>query len=242
VSLTSIAEQPARIDVWAYVQIARIDHWFKNTFMILGVILAVFYEPQVAVWSSVPALIIAVVATCLVASSNYVLNELLDGPNDMLHPEKRRRPVSAPGDRKAANRQYRERQRQDRARRQQGMQRGEQWAMPARDRGAVRALVRDYVDSRRRLSEFYMYGLLVLLVLLFIRNPLVQSIVPVLVTVAVLIMLVEGIFIGRRARALAEKRLPGESTQGVRLYAAMRALQIRQLRMPKPRIKPGDSF
>lgn len=156
--------------------------------------------------------------------------------------EKRRRPVSAPGDRKAANRQYRERQRQDRARRQQGMQRGEQWAMPARDRGGVRALVRDYVDSRRRLSEFYMYGLLVLLVLLFIRNPLVQSIVPVLVTVAVLIMLVEGIFIGRRARALAEKRLPGESTQGVRLYAAMRALQIRQLRMPKPRIKPGDSF
>ena len=156
--------------------------------------------------------------------------------------ERRRRPVSAPGDRKAANRQYRERQRQDRARRQQGMQRGEQWAMPARDRGGVRALVRDYVDSRRRLSEFYMYGLLVLLVLLFIRNPLVQSIVPVLVTVAVLIMLAEGIFIGRRARALAEKRLPGESTQGVRLYAAMRALQIRQLRMPKPRIKPGDSF
>jgi 4-hydroxybenzoate polyprenyltransferase len=91
--LTSIAEQPARIDVWAYVQIARVDHWFKNTFMILGVILAVFYEPQVAVWSSVPALIVAVAATCLVASSNYVLNELLDGPNDMLHPEKRRRPV-----------------------------------------------------------------------------------------------------------------------------------------------------
>ena len=156
--------------------------------------------------------------------------------------ERRRRPASAPGDRKEANRQYRERQRQDRARRQQGMQRGEQWALPARDRGPVKALVRDYVDSRRRLSEFYMYGLLVLLVLLFVRKPLVQSIVPVLVLVAVLIMLVEGIFIGRHARALAEKRFPGESTQGVRLYAAMRALQIRQLRMPKPRIKPGDSF
>ena len=156
--------------------------------------------------------------------------------------ERRRRPVSAPGDRKEANRQYRDRQRQDRARRQQGMQRGEQWAMPPRDRGPVKALARDYVDSRRRLSEFYMYGLLVLLVLLFVRSTAVQSIVPVVVVVAVLIMLVEGIFIGRQVRALAEKRLPGESTQGVRLYAAMRALQIRQLRMPKPRIKPGQSF
>ena len=156
--------------------------------------------------------------------------------------ERQRRPVNAPGNRKEANRQYRDRQRQDRARRQQGMQRGEQWAMPPRDRGPVKALARDYVDSRRRLSEFYMYGLLVLLVLLFVRSAVVQSIVPVLVLVAVLIMLVEGVFIGRQVRALAEKRLPGESTQGVRLYAAMRALQIRQLRMPKPRIKPGGSF
>ena len=156
--------------------------------------------------------------------------------------ERRRRPVSAPGDRKEANRQYRDRQRQERVRRQQGMQRGEQWAMPPRDRGPVKALARDYVDSRRRLSEFYMYGLLVLLVLLFVRSAIVQTIVPVLVMAAVLIMLGEGIFIGRQVRALAGKRLPGESTQGVRMYAAMRALQIRQLRMPKPRVKPGDSY
>ena len=38
-------------------------------------------------------LAIAVLATCLVASSNYMLNELLDGPNDQLHPEKQFRPV-----------------------------------------------------------------------------------------------------------------------------------------------------
>ena len=42
-SLTPAAERPAPIDFWAYVQIARIDHWFKNAFMLLGVILAVFY-------------------------------------------------------------------------------------------------------------------------------------------------------------------------------------------------------
>jgi decaprenyl-phosphate phosphoribosyltransferase len=37
--------------------------------------------------------VLAVLATCLVASSNYVLNELLDAPMDSLHPEKRFRPV-----------------------------------------------------------------------------------------------------------------------------------------------------
>ncbi len=48
---------------------------------------------KVAAWSSLAPLALAVLATCLVASSNYVLNELLDGPNDRLHPEKRFRPV-----------------------------------------------------------------------------------------------------------------------------------------------------
>jgi hypothetical protein len=87
-----------------------------------------------------------------------------------------------------------------------------------------------------------MYGLVVLLVMLFIRNKLVQGIVPLLVLAAILIMLGEGIFIGYRVRALAQERLPGENTRGVRLYAAMRALQIRRLRVPKPRIKPGQSY
>jgi decaprenyl-phosphate phosphoribosyltransferase len=94
-SSTTLAEPGAapRARVWPYVQIARADHWFKNAFMLLGVLLAVFYEPHLFAPSSVPALLIAVAATCLVASSNYVLNELLDGPQDRLHPEKRHRPV-----------------------------------------------------------------------------------------------------------------------------------------------------
>jgi decaprenyl-phosphate phosphoribosyltransferase len=79
--------------IWPYVQIARIDHWFKNVFMILGVVLAFFYEPTLFAWSSVPPLALALLATCLIASSNYVLNELLDGPLDRLHPTKRLRPV-----------------------------------------------------------------------------------------------------------------------------------------------------
>ena len=155
---------------------------------------------------------------------------------------RRRQPYTAPKDRKEAARVGRDRQRTDRTRRMEAMRRGEEWAMPPRDRGPVRAFARDYVDSKRRFSEFYMYGLVVLLVLLFIRAPIVQTIVPLLVLGAVLIMAIEGILIGRKTKSLVAQRMPGESTRGLGLYSAMRALQIRRLRMPKPRIKPGDSF
>ena len=155
---------------------------------------------------------------------------------------RRRQPYTAPRDRKEAARVSRDRQRTDRSRRMEAMRRGEEWAMPPRDRGPVRAFARDYVDSKRRFSEFYMYGLVVLLVLLFIRAPIVQTIVPLLVLGAVLIMAIEGILIGRKTKSLVAQRMPGESTRGLGLYSAMRALQIRRLRMPKPRIKPGDSF
>jgi hypothetical protein len=155
---------------------------------------------------------------------------------------RRRQPVAAPKDRKEATRASRTRQRTDRSRRMEAVRRGEEWALPPRDRGPAKALARDYVDSRRRISEYYMYGLLVLLVLLFIRKPIVQTIVPLIVLAAVLIMGVEGILIGRKVKALAAERLPGQSTRGLSLYSAMRALQIRRLRVPKPRVKPGDSF
>jgi Protein of unknown function (DUF3043) len=151
----------------------------------------------------------------------------------------RRRRYNAPGDRKEALRQSRTRDRSTRARKAEAMRRGEEWALPAKDKGPVRALARDYVDSRRRASEFYMYGLVVLLFLLFLHNTVMQTLLPLLLIVMVLIMVVEGYFVGRRVTALATERFPGESTRGIKLYAAMRALQIRQLRFPKPRVKPG---
>ncbi len=78
-----------------YIDIARVDHWFKNAFMVLGVVVAVFYEPSLFSAQELPRLALAVLATCLVASSNYVLNEILDAPTDAEHPLKKFRPVPA---------------------------------------------------------------------------------------------------------------------------------------------------
>jgi hypothetical protein len=152
----------------------------------------------------------------------------------------RQRRFGAPADRKAAASQSRTRTRSERVRKGEAMRRGEEWALPAKDKGPVKALARDYVDSKRRLSEFYMYGLVVLLFLLFFRNHVVQTLLPPILLVMVLIMVGEGYLIGRKLKVLSAERFPGQSTRGLRMYAAMRALQIRKLRFPKPRVKAGD--
>lgn len=77
-----------------YVQLARIDHWYKNTFMLFGAVLAVFYRPELLRLESAFVLVGAFFVTCVVASSNAVLNEYLDAPLDRFHPKKRFR--SAP--------------------------------------------------------------------------------------------------------------------------------------------------
>jgi decaprenyl-phosphate phosphoribosyltransferase len=78
-----------------YISISRPDHWFKNVFMLPGIILAVFDERELFGWSMVPQLLVAILAVCLVASSNYVINEILDAPKDRNHPVKRMRPIPA---------------------------------------------------------------------------------------------------------------------------------------------------
>ena len=76
-----------------YASIARPDHWFKNVFMALGVLLAFFYHPELFTADVLLSIALAVVATCLIASSNYTINEILDAPRDRSHPSKRNRPI-----------------------------------------------------------------------------------------------------------------------------------------------------
>ena len=76
-----------------YIDIARPDHWFKNVFMLPGVLLALNFSPALMEPFSWSGVLLAVVAACLVASSNYVLNEILDRERDKHHPDKHLRPI-----------------------------------------------------------------------------------------------------------------------------------------------------
>ena len=132
--------------------------------------------------------------------------------------------------------------RTDRTRRYEAMKQGESWALNPKDRGPVRALARDYVDSKRRISEYYMYILLVLVVALFFRSKAAQEFISPLILVLVFIIVVDAQLIKRALNRLVAERLPGQSTKGLTVYAVMRALQIRRFRIPVPRVHPGDKI
>jgi hypothetical protein len=132
--------------------------------------------------------------------------------------------------------------RSERGRKYEAMKRGESWALNPRDRGPAKALARDYIDSKRRISEYYMYILVVLLAAVFLRNKTEQQYISPLVLVLVVIIVIDAQVIRRSLRKLVGERLPGESTRGLTMYAVMRALQIRRFRMPAPRVRPGEKF
>ena len=75
-----------------YVQLARPDHWFKNIFMIPGMVFAyMYFHPELNL-GLLGKLMLAVISTCLIASANYVINEWLDAEFDKHHPVKKLRP------------------------------------------------------------------------------------------------------------------------------------------------------
>ncbi|WP_089943791.1 UbiA prenyltransferase family protein [Candidatus Entotheonella palauensis] len=76
-----------------HIEIARFDHWFKNVFVIPGVFAALLLAPDYQGADLIWRLIAGLVAIGMVASSNYVINEVLDAPYDRQHPVKCHRPV-----------------------------------------------------------------------------------------------------------------------------------------------------
>jgi Protein of unknown function (DUF3043) len=157
---------------------------------------------------------------------------------------KRRQPIAGSSRAPAAPRtkEDKAKARTNRASRYEAMRRGEAWALNPRDRGPARALARDFVDSKRRVSEYYMYILVVLLVAVFVRSKAAQTIISPLVLVLIVIIVIDASLIRRSLRKLMAERLPNESPKGLTAYAVMRALQIRRFRVPVPRVHPGDKI
>ncbi|AMB58547.1 DUF3043 domain-containing protein [Microterricola viridarii] len=146
------------------------------------------------------------------------------------------RPLVA-GDRKEAAKSARAKQAEARERARIGMANGEEKYLPARDRGAQKRYVRDYVDARFSIGEFMIPVMFLVIILTFIPSPTVQTYGILALWAFFLVAVVDSVILGFTITRKLAAKFGKDKVEKVRWYAAMRALQLRAMRLPKAQVK-----
>lgn len=125
------------------------------------------------------------------------------------------------------------------------MQRAERTrTMQARDNTPEKALLRDFIDSRRNVGEFLLPGMVVILGASFLYQvaPGIALVATVAMYVFLFVVLLDTFLMWRGFKKLLAQRQPRSSTGGLLMYGMNRSIQIRRFRMPAPRVKRGESI
>jgi hypothetical protein len=132
--------------------------------------------------------------------------------------------------------------------------RGDESALPARDRGPVRRFVRDYIDSRRSIGEYFLPIIFVVLLLTLIPTktsknaeglpqvPVTQLISIGIMYSVLLISVLDGVRLNRKIKRLVAEKFPGTPLRGLGMYGWLRSTQMRRMRTPKPQVKAGTKI
>jgi hypothetical protein len=118
--------------------------------------------------------------------------------------------------------------------------RGDENALPARDRGPVKKFIRNYVDSRRSIGEYFLPIIGIVLVISLVPHPLAAVMGVVLMYTVLFASVVDGIFLSRKIKREITSRYPSESLKGLGMYGWLRSTQMRRMRAPKPGVAPGE--
>lgn len=123
-----------------------------------------------------------------------------------------------------------------------GMANGEEKYLPVRDRGPQRKFARDYVDRGWHMGEFLM-PLMLIAIILSLGPQMVAFWAFVVLWIYILFvigdMVITSIAVKRGARKkFGEDRLE----KGLGWYSAMRTVQMRFMRLPKPQVKRGQKI
>ena len=154
----------------------------------------------------------------------------------------RKQALKIPKDPKAAKRAARDRDRQARAEQRAALMAGDERALPARDQGPARGYIRDFVDGRFTIAEWFIFIALAVLILGFIPVPAVQLGVSITWMALIIIVALDEIWLLARLHAALKKHFPDKADRkGASLYAILRSLQMRRFRLPPPRVKRGQA-
>lgn len=149
-----------------------------------------------------------------------------------------RRPLVPVG--KEARKEQRGRVAEQRNRARIGLANGEEKFLPARDKGEQRKYVRDYIDARWSVGEA-MIPIMVIVILLSLI-PAASAFTLVALWGFFVLAIIDCLLVGQRIRSkLAAAHGGADKVEaGLRWYAAMRALQMKPMRLPKPQVKRGE--
>lgn len=160
--------------------------------------------------------------------------------------EQRRRPLVIE-DRKGAAKAARAQRYAERDRQRVGMLKGDDSALPPRDAGPYRRFVRDVVDARFNISEWYLALAIVAVVLvlgpqLLGMDPVAAARIQVYSTIVlwgtIILCAVDAFVLSRTLRTRLRQRFgPDFNPRGHVAYGVMRSFQIRPWRLPKPQVK-----
>ncbi len=149
-------------------------------------------------------------------------------------------PPPPPATRKEAYKRLREQQAAQRANSRRAALAGDEAYLPARDRGPVRKLVRDIVDSRRNAGGLFLAIAGVALIGTIVPNLAVRSYATFLMLAYFVLLIADSFVLGRRIKRTVAERLPGQkSGRGLVWYGISRATMIRRWRFPKPEVRVG---
>lgn len=155
--------------------------------------------------------------------------------------KQRKQAVRPPANNKEARVLARAKLRDERLARTQGLKRGDERSLPARDRGAVRRFVRDVVDSRLNVAEFFVVIVPIVILGTLVIRPLAPVVTPIW-AVALVGVVIDSFLLRSRIRRMVSARFPDAPTKGLVAYGVMRSLQFRRLRLPKPQVKRGAAI
>jgi hypothetical protein len=157
-----------------------------------------------------------------------------------------KRPL-VPDDRRAAAKANRAALAADRERARIGMASGDERYLPRRDRGPQRKFVRDYVDARWNIGELMVPLMLIVIVMTFADTVYVSGLSLAELGVIsmwafIILVFIDGYVLNFLIRRRVKQKFGVENVErGLGWYAAMRALQLRPMRMPKPQVRRGQS-
>ncbi len=152
----------------------------------------------------------------------------------------RKRPL-VPDNRSQARKEARAKMAAAREKARIGMAAGDERYLPTRDKGPQKRFIRDFVDARFSIGELLVPVMLIVILLTFVPAPEVMLFSYLALYAYILLAIIDSIVLGFLIRRrLAQKFGADKVERGVKFYAAMRALQFRRLRLPKPQVKRGQ--